>query len=82
MRLKIEPRMLDKTTAAGYCGVSSATFSAECPVKPDPPIGGTIRWDRRKLDAWLDGRTQGKEHRPTKAEILGRLDSVGAAQGH
>jgi hypothetical protein len=82
VKLKIEPRMLDKTTAAAYCGVTSATFAAVCPVKPHPPIGGAIRWDRNELDKWLDRRTQGKADRPSKAEILGRLDNVGAAQGN
>lgn len=81
VKLKIEPRMLNKETAAAYCGVTVATFASECPVRPDPPIGGAMRYDRRKLDDWLDRRANGQAAGPTKAEILGRLDA-GAAVGN
>ena len=73
MRLKLEPRMLDKTTAAGYCGLSLTTFSAECPVKPQE-FGTTKRYDRNELDAWLDQRSRGGKT-TSKDEILRRLDA-------
>lgn len=70
MRLKIEPRMLDKTTAAAYCGLTVATFASVCPVAP-VRFGSAARYDRKALDHWLDSYEQG---RPSIDEILDRLD--------
>jgi len=47
-------RMLSKSAAAEYVGLSAARFSAACPVVPLDLANGVKRWDIRDLDAWLD----------------------------
>lgn len=48
------PRLLKRAQAADYVGVSIDTFDRICPVAPvDLGIRG-FRWDRSKLDAWID----------------------------
>jgi hypothetical protein len=54
-RLSIEPRLLPKSQAAAYCGMSIPTFDRICPVNPvDLQLRG-FRYDRRELDRWIDG---------------------------
>ncbi len=54
-RLSIEPRLLPKSQAAAYCGMSIPTFDRICPVNPvDLELRG-FRYDRRELDRWIDG---------------------------
>ncbi len=49
------PRLLTKTQAAAYCGVTSSSFDdyRRRGIVPDP-ISGTNRWDRKLIDQWLD----------------------------
>ena len=52
-RIQILPRMMTKAEAAAYCRVTVPTFAGACPVQP-VMIGETERFDRRRLDEWLD----------------------------
>lgn len=50
-------RLLTKTQAASYCGLSPATFGGVCPVKPIA-LGDGVRmhrYDVRDIDNWIDG---------------------------
>lgn len=50
-------RLLTKSQAANYCGLSVATFSGICPVKPIA-LGEGVRmhrYDVRDIDKWIDG---------------------------
>ncbi len=56
MRQNIAPRLFTKAEAAAYCGVSSATFVAKCPVLPIA-FGHSKRldrFDREALNKWID----------------------------
>jgi hypothetical protein len=52
----IEPRLLDRSQAAAYCGISLAVFTARCPVGPLAMGQGKRleRYDIRDLDEWID----------------------------
>ena len=52
----IEPRLLDRSQAAAYCGISLAVFTARCPVRPLAMGQGKRleRYDIRDLDEWID----------------------------
>jgi hypothetical protein len=50
----VPPRLLDRKTAAEYCGVSVNTFLTHVPVAP-VLIGSKRLWDRKAIDTWLDG---------------------------
>ena len=52
----IEPRLLDRSQAAAYCGISLAVFTARCPVRPLAMGHGKRleRYDIRDLDEWID----------------------------
>lgn len=65
------PKMLDRRTAAEYCGVSVNHFLTHCPVAPTL-IGGKKLWNRRGIDAWLDGPIGGGENLPSAEEWLER----------
>lgn len=47
-------RMLKPSEAAEYCGLSLAKFKV-CGISPVQMPNGTILYDLRDLDAWLDG---------------------------
>ena len=49
-----EPRMLTQQQAAQYCGIGVIVFKDVCPVTPTAFRDGLRRYDRYKLDAWLD----------------------------
>lgn len=51
--LQLEPRLLSRELAAGYCSLSVPTFEAECPVIP-VRIRTRVLYDRLALDRWLD----------------------------
>jgi excisionase family DNA binding protein len=42
-------------------------WAASDPSMPATRIGGVVRFDRVKLDAWLDQRTQGRRTRTSRA---------------
>ena len=48
------PRLLPRRLAAAYCGVSVNHFLAHVPVAC-VEVGTKKLWDRRAIDAWLDG---------------------------
>lgn len=49
------PRLLTRSQAAQYCGLSSAQFSNWIAARRlPPPIDGTHRWDRIAIDHALD----------------------------
>lgn len=52
----IEPRLLDRSQAAAYWGISLAVFTARCPVQPLAMGQGKRleRYDIRDLDEWID----------------------------
>ncbi len=53
--LGITPRLLTREQAAAYCGLSVHGFSEWVKTGRLPgPIRGTIRWDRKAIDAALD----------------------------
>jgi hypothetical protein len=61
MPMQVEPRILKKADAARYCGVDPNNFARLCPVPP-VDLGDKIRrWDRKQLDAWLDGLSKTPE---------------------
>ncbi|MBB3562346.1 hypothetical protein FHX06_003677 [Rhizobium sp. BK512] len=50
-------RLLTKSQAASYCGLSLPTFGSVCPVRPIA-LGVGVRMERydlRELDCWIDG---------------------------
>jgi hypothetical protein len=49
-----EPRMLTQAQAAEYCGVGIKAFKSVCPISPTPLRDGLLRYDRYRLDRWLD----------------------------
>ena len=53
-RRETEPRMLTQTQAAEYCGIGIKTFKDICPVRATAMRDGLSRFDRFKLDEWLD----------------------------
>lgn len=72
------PRLLNKTQAAAYCGLSIARFDAVCPVAPCVlGVGDRMkRWDIHRLDTWLDNLS--REAAPSP---LDRLAEVGVKDG-
>jgi predicted DNA-binding transcriptional regulator AlpA len=46
-------RLLSTEQAASYCGMSPNHFKAHVRVRP-LKFGGSVRYDRKTLDEWLD----------------------------
>jgi hypothetical protein len=63
--------MLDKGQAAAYCGVCVSVFEKVCSVGPVELRPGLKRYDRDKLDAWLDGLSSSL---PTEGSLASRYD--------
>lgn len=68
----IEKRMLKQTEAADYTGLPLKYFKLTCPVQPVEMRPGTILWDKRDLDAWIDSMKEGAEM-ATQSAILQKL---------
>ena len=68
----IEKRMLKQSEAAEYTGLPVKHFKVTCPVQPVEMRPGTILWDKRDLDKWIDAMKNGAEAATQKA-ILGKL---------
>lgn len=51
------PRLLTKSQAAYYCGMSLSTFGGVCPVRPIALGDGPRmhRYDVHDIDKWIDG---------------------------
>lgn len=56
-RRDLEPRMLTQAQAAAYCGIGVKAFKSTCPVSATQLRNGLMRFDRYKLDSWLDSLT-------------------------
>lgn len=68
---QVATRMLTLTEAATYCGLSRKRFPHVVGVAPVAMPGGTLRYDIKDLDKWLDSL---KTNAPNSREaILGRL---------
>lgn len=70
------PRMLSRSAAAAYCGLSVTCFEQRCPVQPIR-MGSRKLWDRRAIDAWLDQLGGTMPHRPSNMRYLEALDDDG-----
>ncbi|MGY3584441.1 hypothetical protein ACVIGB_006500 [Bradyrhizobium sp. USDA 4341] len=74
------PAALRQDQAAAYCGLSTATFKAICPVKPiefTQSARGN-RYLRARLDAWLDQLDPNRAEPPRRTigdMIVGRIGS-------
>ena len=62
-RISPEPRLLTRAEAAAYCRLSPGAFTAVCPLSP-LRVGKFDRYDRVKLDAWLDGLSSDSSDSP------------------
>ncbi len=71
-------RLLNKTEAAEYIGVSVDTFAKVCPVAPVRlgPGPKLQRYDLAKIDAWIDS-LDGSEAYEDDAAILARFEGHG-----
>lgn len=68
----IEKRMLKQSEAADYTGLPAKFFQATCPVQTVEMRPGTVLWDKRDLDKWIDAMKEGAEM-ATQDTILGKL---------
>lgn len=68
----IDKRMLKDSEAASYAGLTVKRFKATCPVQPIELSPGTVLYDKRDLDAWIDGIKTGTEM-ASQEDILERL---------
>ena len=63
-------RLLTKTQAAHYCGLSIPTFGSVCPVRAIA-LGVGVRMERydvKEIDGWIDSlRSEGKPIRTADA---------------
>lgn len=74
LNIKVQPcRMLKKLDAAAYCGLTPTGFERNCMAVPVKYPDGTILWDVRDLDAWLDALKTGQTD--TDDDILNQLGS-------
>ncbi|MFZ5964730.1 hypothetical protein ACOXXX_17440 [Thalassococcus sp. BH17M4-6] len=68
----VDKRMLNQGEAANYTGLPVKHFKASCPVQPVEMRPGTVLWDKRDLDKWIDAMKEGSEM-ATQDAILGKL---------
>lgn len=75
-------RMLSKDEAASYCGfTSTARFeSAARPHVQPVNYGNCVRYDRVRLDEWLDTMTQSPAS--DDSDIIGAAFRAGKDRGH
>ncbi|HEV7345522.1 MAG TPA: hypothetical protein VGN60_07800 [Devosia sp.] len=83
MKLPAPPkRMLTKDEAASYCGFpTTARFETACRTHVEPVnYGNCVRYDRVRLDEWLDSMTAS----PASLEqsIIEAAFSAGKGRGH
>lgn len=68
-------RLLTKSQAAQYCGLSVSTFGGTCPVRPIA-LGHGVRmhrYDVRDIDKWIDSFKAGvAEQKTMMQQILER----------
>lgn len=68
----IEKRMLRRAEAANYSGLPAKYFDQLCPVEPVEIRPGSLLFDKRELDKWLDNLKAGVEH-ANQSSILAKL---------
>jgi predicted alpha/beta hydrolase family esterase len=68
----VEKRIFTLAEAASYTGLPTKHFKASCPVRPVEMRPGTVHWDKRDLDQWIDAMKEGAEM-ATQDAILGKL---------
>ena len=68
----VEKRMLKQVEAASYTGLAVKHFKVTCPVQPIELRPGTLVYDKRDLDTWIDAVKTGTELASQDA-IVGRL---------
>ena len=68
----IDKRMLKQSEAASYTGLPIKHFKTACPVRPVELKQGTLLWDRRDIDLWIDDVKSGLVT-DTRETILDRL---------
>lgn len=72
LNLKVVPRrMLPVRDAAEYVGIPVKRFARECNVSPVSMPSGTLLYDMRDLDAWIDSLKSGAGD--LDDDIVGRL---------
>lgn len=52
--MKPEQRLLNTKDAAAYCGMTAKTFKEKCSVRPIALGVQFTRYDRLKIDEWID----------------------------
>jgi hypothetical protein len=70
-------RLLTRTEAAGYCGMSLTTFDSVCPVRPIA-FGSDRRlkrYDVQALNLWIDRLSLPAPASKTKEQALAELDN-------
>ena len=68
----IDKRMMKQSEAASYSGLPVKHFKAACPVRPVELKEGTLLWDRKDIDLWIDDVKSGSVA-DTREAILDRL---------
>lgn len=68
----IDKRMMKQSEAASYSGLPVKHFKAACPVRPVELKEGTLLWDRKDIDLWIDDVKSGPMTE-TRDDILSRL---------
>lgn len=67
-------RLLAHSQAAAYCSMPRTTFDRICNVRPIIFPGETVkRFDRRDLDAWIEGLKGILSDQESDDDILARL---------
>ena len=68
-------RLVTKTQAATYCGLSTQTFGSMCPVRAIA-LGHGVRMERydlRAIDAWIDSLAAHGEPQRSADQLLAAL---------
>jgi len=68
----VEKRMFSTSEAADYTGILKKYFKTTCPVQLIELRPGTVIYDQRYLDVWIEGIKAGAEA-TTQDDILGKL---------
>ncbi|MCZ4352952.1 hypothetical protein O4H61_10545 [Roseovarius aestuarii] len=68
----VDKRMFKQSEAASYAGLPVKHFKTACPVRLVELKQGTLLWDRRDLDLWIDDVKSGAVI-DTRDTILDRL---------
>jgi predicted DNA-binding transcriptional regulator AlpA len=81
--LAYPPRGMDAERAAAYVGLSRSKFlelvdAGEAPAALD--LGGCPRWDRKRLDGWLDAKSDYVKRR-SRVTMLADLLEAEAENG-